>query len=49
MMKPSPPMTCGVQYMPSIRPGDMWLEMPGSAVKPAIQKIDAANLLTRSV
>ena len=36
MMKPDPPTICGTQYMPSRRPCDILLLMPGRAVKPDI-------------
>ena len=36
MMKPDPPTICGTQKMPSKRPCDILLLMPGRAVKPDI-------------
>ena len=36
IMKPDPPTICGTQYMPSKRPCDNLLLMPGRAVKPDI-------------
>lgn len=44
MMKPVPPTTCGVQYSTISTGRDMWLMIPGKAVKPEISKMLAASI-----